>query len=220
MSVDPGTETHPFARIEAATALRRLGHAIVGHEVSDDVLRRLTQVVAAFIPEIERGAARSRPVDDMKRRLFEAPPPDGASMDHFPDCVVSGHANPMGIAITCRREGEDAVASVTLGAAFEGAPGRAHGGVVAAIFDDVMGFVLSMCQTPAFTGSLTVRYLAPTPVREPLEFRCRLDRREGRKLWLVGEARSGDDGVVASAEALFIAIPPERFGLTSPQGVR
>jgi acyl-coenzyme A thioesterase PaaI-like protein len=203
------------ARIETATALRHLGHAIVGHEVPDEVFERITAFVDTILPGLRAGAPRSRPVDDMKRRLFDAPPPDGASMDHFPDCVVSGQANPMGIAIGCQRQADDAVARVTLGAAFEGAPGRAHGGVVAAIFDDVMGFVLSMEQTPAFTGSLTVRYLAPTPVREPLEFRARLDRREDRKLWLVGEAFAGELQV-AAAEALFIAIPPERFGLARP----
>lgn len=201
------------ARVRAATALRRLGHALVGHEVPDAVLDRIADFADEVLPAITDGAPRSRPVDDMKRRLFESPAAEGESMDHFPDCVVSGPANPMGIAITCHRDGDDAVARVTLGAAFEGAPGRAHGGVVAAVFDDVMGFVLSMVQTPAFTGSLTIRYLAPTPVKEPLEFRARLDRRDGRKLWLVGEASSGDD-VVATAEALFIAIPPERFGIS------
>lgn len=200
------------ARIEAATLLRRLGHAFVGHEVDDATLRRLSEALHDVLPSIEAGRSRSRPVDDMKRRLFDSPPDDGATMDHFPDCVVSGMANPMGVAITVHRQGDDAVARVTLGAAFEGAPGRAHGGIVAAVFDDTMGFVLSMEATPAFTGSLTVSYRAPTPVGEELEFRCRLRERDGRKLWIDGTATVGDT-TVATAEALFIAIPPERFGI-------
>lgn len=56
-------------------------------------------------------------------------------------------------------------------------PARAHGGIVAAVFDDTMGFVLSMQGTPAFTGRLTDSYLAPTPVGEELEFRARLRER-------------------------------------------
>ncbi len=200
------------ARIEAATLLRRLGHAFVGHEVDDATLRRLSEALHDVLPAIESGRSRSRPVDDMKRRLFDNPPDDGATMDHFPDCVVSGMANPMGVAITVHRHGDDAVARVTLGAAFEGAPGRAHGGIVAAVFDDTMGFVLSMEKTPAFTGSLTVSYRAPTPVGEELEFRCRLRERNGRKLWIDGTATAGGT-TVATAEALFIAIPPERFGI-------
>ena len=202
------------SRVAAATALRRLGHAFVGHQVPDDVFARVTRGISALLPDIEAGAARSRPVDDMKRRLFESPPDDGASMDHFPDCVVSGQANPMGIAITVHREGDDAVATVNLGAAFEGAPGRAHGGIVASIFDDTMGFVLSMVQTPAFTGRLTVSYLAPTPLGVDITFRARLVSREGRKLLIGGEACHGDTRF-AEAEGLFISIPPDRFAAGS-----
>ena len=200
------------ARLRAGAELRRLGHAIVGHQVDDAVLQRISGFVHEVLPDVESGERRSRPVDHMKRRMFETPPADGEAMDHFPDCVVSGKANPMGVAMDVHREGEDAVARVTLGAAFEGAPGRAHGGVVAAIFDDTMGFVLSMQSTPAFTGQLTVSYRRPTPVGVELQFRARLARREGRKLWIEGEA-SHEGGVVAEAEGLFIAIPPERFGL-------
>jgi acyl-coenzyme A thioesterase PaaI-like protein len=147
----------------------------------------------------------------MKRRLFDDPPADGASMEHFPDCVVSGPANPMGIAIEVHRDGSDAVARVGLGRGFEGAPGRADGGVVAAVCDVSMGCVLSMERTPAFTGRLSVTYRAPTPVGVALEFRCRLRRRDGRKLLIEGEARH-EGALVAEAEGLFIAIPIERFG--------
>ncbi len=205
------------ARLAAADALRQLGHALVGHEVDDATFASIERWARDLLPTIEAGANRSRPVDDMKRRLFDDPPADGESMDHFPDCVVSGKANPMGIAIEVHREGDDAVARVALGAAFEGAPGRAHGGIVAAVFDDTMGFVLSMEKTPAFTGRLSVSYLAPTPVGEELEFRCRLGERDGRKLRIVGEARH-DDQVVAEAEGLFITIPIERFGGTTATG--
>lgn len=200
------------ARIEAATLLRRLGHAFVGHEVDEATLRHLSGALHDVLPAIEAGPSRSRPVDDMKRRLFDNPPDDGATMDHFPDCVVSGMANPMGVAITVHRQGDEAVARVALGAAFEGAPGRAHGGIIAAVFDDTMGFVLSMEKTAAFTGSLTVSYRAPAPVGEEMEFRCHLRERSGRKLWIDGTATAGG-ATVATAEALFIAIPPERFGI-------
>lgn len=212
IGVSPPTPDANEARRRAATALRRLGHAIVGHQVDDALLDDIESFARGVVQAVESGAPRSRPVHDMKRRLFEEPPEDGATMDHFPDCVVSGDANPMGIAMAVRREGDDAVARVTLGAAFEGAPGRAHGGIVAAIFDDTMGFVLSMQSTPAFTGKLSVSYRAPTPVGEELLFRARLRERSGRKLLIEGEAYACDTKV-ADAEGLFISIPPERFGL-------
>ncbi len=214
----PGPDQDPVAspeRIATATALRAIGHAIVGHHVDDEAFARLRAEVERFLAEIEHNPSRSRPVADMKRHLFEAPPPDGGTMEHYPDCVVSGPANPMGVAITAHREGDEAVATVALGAAFEGAPGRAHGGIVAAVFDDVLGFVLSMLETPAFTGRLSVSYLAPTPLGRPLEFRARLVQRHGRKITIEGEARDGET-CFARAEGLFISIPPERFAVGAP----
>ncbi len=89
-------------------------------------------------------------------------------------------------------------------------PERSHGGIVAAIFDDVLGYLLRFLQQPAYTGELTVRYLAPTPIREPLEFRARVERVEGRKIDTIAEAYAiGDDGErthVATGTARFISI--------------
>lgn len=200
----------PAERLAAAAALRRLGHAFVARDVPDIVLRTIARRVEGLLHEVESAPARQRPFHSMKQDLFAGPPPDGGTMDHFPDCIVSGQANPMGIAIRVFRDGDEAVARVALGAAFEGAPGRAHGGVVAAVFDDTMGFVLSMLRTPAYTGRLTVTYRAPTPIGEELEFRARLRERRGRKLVIDG--RAAHDGVtVAEAEGLFIAVDLDRF---------
>ena len=71
--------------------------------------------------------------------------------------------------IDVRFEAEEVIAIVVLRDAFEGAPGRAHGGIVAAAFDDVTGFVIGLLHEPAFTGELTVRYVKPVPVNTALE---------------------------------------------------
>lgn len=198
------------ARIKAAQALRTLGHEIVGHEVDDSVLEYIANTINNLLPEIQKAPKRSRQIIEMKKARFSQVPQDGQSVEHFPDCVVSGPANPLGIAARAWREGDQAVLRVKLGSAFEGAPGRAHGGVVAALFDDTMGFVLSILQTPAFTGRLTVSYLAPTPLNEEIEFRAWHTNIDGRKITMAGVA-SYQDKVIAKAEALFIAVSPERF---------
>jgi acyl-coenzyme A thioesterase PaaI-like protein len=208
------------ARIEAAEALRRLGNALVGHHVDDDYLLEMAKMADGMLTEVISGERRIRNVDDMKRYVWGLHPGEGARVDHFPDCVVSGTANPMGLGMTIWRDGEEAVARVRLGHAFEGAPGRAHGGVVAAIFDDVMGIVLTIQSTPAFTARLTVSYLAPVPIGVELEFRARQTWREDGKLFIAAEA-THDGAVLAEAEGLFIALPPERFGLPpAPEEVR
>ena len=203
------------ARIRAAEALRRLGHAVVGHDADPALLDRVAEAANATAETVEQGEQRNRPIESIKRRLWEAPPVNGGPMSHFDECVVSGTANPMGIAITVRRDGDEAVADFNLGAAFEGAPRRAHGGVVAAIFDDVMGYVLMLHRTPAFTGRLTVNYRAPVPVGIDMTVRARLEHRSGRKLFMTSEMLlTGDPEhpVICEAEGLFVAIPPERLG--------
>jgi len=205
-------------RDRAAAAMRRLGHAVVGHDADPALLDRIAELADRTAATVEEGQPRSRPIDSIKRRLWEDAPADGAQMSHFPECVVSGTANPMGIAIQVRREGAQAVADFNLGSAFEGAPQRAHGGVVAAIFDDVMGYVLVLERTPAFTGRLTVHYRAPVPMGVDMSVRGWLESRSGRKLLMRAEMRLADDPahpVICEADGLFIAIPPERFGLAA-----
>ncbi len=201
------------ARTRAAEVLRRLGHSFVRHDAPDALFERLIEAVGPLLDELETGRERDRSLANIGggASIGESPT-DGATLSHFPDCVVSGAANPMGIAIGVHCEAGDAVAEVTLGAAFEGAPGRAHGGVVAAIFDDVMGYVLSIHRVPAFTGRLEITYRAPTPIGVPLRFRAHLDRREDRKLHIsaTAHARDGDE-LLAEASATFIVIPIERF---------
>lgn len=196
-------------RGRAAAALRRLGHALVGHDADDDLLERVANAADRVAADLEQQPRRHRDLREFKRRLIDVPVPDGADIVHFDECFVSGPWNPMGIAIKVHREGDETVARVELGPAFEGAPGRSHGGIVAAIFDDVLGYLSAVHQEAAFTGELKVRYHAATPIGQPLEFRGRVVGREGRRILTAAEARA-DGEVVASAEAIFVAVDTSR----------
>jgi hypothetical protein len=120
------------ARLKAAAALRRLGHAIVSHEIDDEAFDRMTSTVEALVGPVEASPPRRRATPDLRGDLFAVPPPQGGVLgNRFADCIVTGAANPMGVAARMQRQGDEAVLHSTLGEAFEGAPGRAHGGVVA-----------------------------------------------------------------------------------------
>lgn len=207
------TEPDPSAtdpRARAAAALRRLGHALMGHEAAPDLLERVAAAADRVADDLEAEPPRQRDLLELKRRMFDVEVGEGERVVHFDECFVSGPWNPMGIAMDVRREGDEAVAEVDLGPAFEGAPGRSHGGIVAAVFDDVLGYMLTFLRQPGFTGELTVRYLAPTPIGQRLQFRARVTGREGRKIWTEAEATAADGSTVASATALFIAVDPGR----------
>ncbi len=193
------------ARLAAAAGLRALSHAFAAHDPEDDALAAIRETATELARRVEETPARDR-LALMRTR------PDGSVLGGrgFEDRAVGGWSNPTSLEIEVRYDNDEVVADVVLRRAFEGAPGRAHGGIVAAAFDDVTGFVIGKLQEPAFTGELTVRYVAPVPVDEPLEIRARLDGRERRKLFISAEARAGD-AVVATCRAIYITVDPARF---------
>lgn len=198
------------ARARAAAALRRFGHTLMDRQADDDLLARVTAAAERTTAELETAPRRTRDYLRIKQQFFPGDVGEGQRVVHFDECFVSGRWNPLGIGMQVRRDGDGVVATVNLGAAFEGAPGRAHGGIVAAIFDDVMGYLLSVHQIPAFTGELTVRYLAPTPMGVELTYRSWVLHRDGRRLLTEAEA-TADGDKIATATATFIEVDPSRF---------
>jgi acyl-coenzyme A thioesterase PaaI-like protein len=199
------------ARARAGLAIRDIGHALVGHHASIDTLEQLAHTLEQLTAQLSRGATRSRSEVRRDGQFGEAPP-DGSVMTTYDERPVSGRASPWGLDLEVVRDGDEAVASLTLRAAHEGAPGRSHGGIVAALFDDVYGFVLQIHSQSAFTGELWMRYEAGVPIGEPLSCRVRLDRREGRKMYMTGELTVvATAQVLARSTATFIAIEPGLF---------
>jgi acyl-coenzyme A thioesterase PaaI-like protein len=205
-----------MARVEAGRAIRDIGHALVGHHAPLEAIERVASVLDGLTAELLVGAPRNRS-QVSREGEWGGPPADGELLSTYDERPVSGRASPWGLDITVERQGDEIVSWVTLRSAHEGAPSRSHGGIVAALFDDVFGFVLTFLAEPAFTGELSIRYEAGTPIGVPLECRVRLAERAGRKLLMTGELRDGDK-VVARAKATFITIPREHFHQISTQG--
>jgi acyl-coenzyme A thioesterase PaaI-like protein len=194
------------ARREVADAVRSLAEALVGHDPGPDVLREAAGEARRLAGLVRAGPARPPTTFDLAGLdLSLEPVPDGADIAGPPDSLFSGQEHPAGMRARMWREGERAVAEVTLSQLEVGPPGRAHGGVVAGLCDDVVRGLLMVCGIPAFTASLTVNLRAPCPLGVPLRLEAWLDRREGRKLWArVRATAEGDE--VATAEALMITI--------------
>lgn len=118
-----------------------------------------------------------------------------------------GSANPVAPPIRMRVEGDRVVGDVRFDVRFEGNTGWAHGGFVAAGFDIIVVQAAKLSGRAGPTGSLSVRFLAPTPIGVDLRYEARFDRAEGRKLFAEGRLLRCDDGTV-TAEAQAIAIAP------------
>lgn len=73
---------------------------------------------------------------DLRATPADALPP------HHVECLGCGPGNPHGHHLHVRRDGGRVVSEHVFDARHVGAPGIAHGGAVAAVVDDLFGFVL------------------------------------------------------------------------------
>lgn len=203
-------------RLDAAAALRRLNDAFVAHDADDTLLVQIAAEARTATAALQRGERRDRAA--LLATHFGSLPADrpivealSTTENPMTDRAVCGTTNPISAECTFGYDGDEVVVHTTLGAAFEGAPRRSHGGMVAALFDDIASGVLPLVGVAAYTGELTVRYLGPVPIEEPLEFRARIDGHEGRKLRASADCIAGGS-VVATAQVLYITVDTSAFG--------
>ena len=203
------------ASIGVADQLRRGLHALIAGEHDVATLEQVRRDLDVALHALDASPPKHKELGKWESPDMIEPPAVDTPFTNSLTRPVSGPGNPWSIPLHVVRRGEEAVTVVTLGAGYEGAPERAHGGVVSAIFDDLCGFLLTLQRVIAFTASLTVNYHAGTPLHEPITYRGWVERTDGRKLYLKAECRRGDedpDGeLITSCEALFISIDPLSF---------
>ena len=112
--------------------------------------------------------------------------------------------------MSIREEDGTIIAEVTFPQAYEGPPGCVHGGYVAAIFDELLGATQSLSGAPGMTGTLSVRYESPTPLKTPLRLVGKISGVERRKIFTEGSCFAGDR-LTATAKGIFISIRPGQF---------
>ena len=113
--------------------------------------------------------------------------------------------------------GETATATGTLGPAYEGPPHHVHGGIIAAVLDQVLGHVPAALGRPGMTAYLNTTYERPTPLG-PVSVRARLVAQDGWKMTVTGELVLPDGEVSARAEGLFVVPRWARQFVGTPTG--
>lgn len=193
------------AQDEAAAAVRRLAHALVARVGDDAVLAEIATAASRLAAQLEQHPRLERAPDALRADRADGPPADGAVVEHFDRCPVSGPANPFATDIVARRVGDEVRCTVTLGPGCEGPPGHAHGGVIAALFDDATAFLMRIVDETCMASELTVHYRRPVPIGALLEIDARVAGRDGRRIHTEAEMRHGDT-VVARATCVKVNV--------------
>lgn len=123
---------------------------------------------------------------------------------------TSGSTNPIAPPMSPRIVGDRIVATVRFNEAYQGPPSVVHGGFVAAVLDEALGRTRHLTDRNVVTGSLSVRYVRPTPINVELSIEAWIADVQERKMISRGRICNGDT-VVAEAEGVFVFMKRERF---------
>lgn len=128
-------------------------------------------------------------------------------------CFVCGVENTFGLHMKFYSDGDDSVVSEFLvPEQYQGYPGVVHGGIIAAMLDEVSGRVFMNDDHNKFyvTAELKIRYRKPVPTGETLILRGKRDPdggKKGRVAFATGEIWNKKDELLASADIVVVEIP-------------
>jgi acyl-coenzyme A thioesterase PaaI-like protein len=201
--------TDQGSRQRLAEALRPLIDLTVAAVLDEQAIEDAAAAVEAVTTRLSEQAGPGK-------RVRQPPDASRPPVEFFPTSPVMGVINP--VAPPVRLHVVDGVdggyreirADVNFGYAYEGPPTCVHGGVIAAAFDEVLGAANMVAGNPAMTGTLTVRYRSPTPLRTDLRMEARCLGRDGRKIRTWAAMYHGDL-MTAEAEGIFVEVRPDRF---------
>lgn len=132
------------------------------------------------------------------------PPTGWQKIPSYSTCFVCGRDNPSGLKIDFYGRGDEVVAKFSIQDGLCGYKGIVHGGIVAAILDEGMGWtgwlLLGKCY---LTIELKVRYIAPVRPCEEYIFRGKFLRKVGKIYVAMGEIVDSTSSVVACGEGKY-----------------
>ena len=127
-------------------------------------------------------------------------------------CFVCGVENPIGLKLRFDKSANgEVVAECVLGEEYQGYPGVVHGGIVAAMLDEMAGRTQMGGNPPRFlyTAKMEIRYRQNVPIGQ----RLRLVGKSGKSRRRMATASSAifdqNDNVLAEADVLLVDVPEQ-----------
>jgi acyl-coenzyme A thioesterase PaaI-like protein len=142
-------------------------------------------------------------------------PAAGERIDsHYRMCLGCGADHPGGLHLVVHAgDGVSTVGELTISDYHQGAPGLAHGGIIATAMDEMMGSLQILLRVPAVTAHLETDFRQPVPVGSRLIITARVTDIRGRKVMSEAVARLGSDSgpIAVTASAVFVQVGVEHF---------
>ena len=127
------------------------------------------------------------------------------------NCFACGSLNEHGLGMTIHIDHGRAWSELTLEPRFEGWAGVAHGGILATLLDEVMGWTMAADDDWGVTARLAVDYRKPVLVGSRLRVEGWITRARRRVVETSGRVVDRSDGTeLASATATYVLVGEER----------
>jgi uncharacterized protein (TIGR00369 family) len=129
-------------------------------------------------------------------------------------CFVCGLKNPAGLKTSFYEvEGDQLVALFTPCEQHQGYPGRLHGGISAAILDEVIGRAMNINHDDVWgvTVEINIRYKKPVPLDQELRVVGRITNQRSRMYEGTGEILLPDGEVAVEGYGKYIRLPLEQI---------
>lgn len=180
-------------------AARRLANNLLSRDTSTDALATLANHLEMCNSQIEQQPLIGGRKDWINQQHYHDL--DGLSCENSP---LIGKSSWVGPVLKIWIEDGEGRAEVNFDWRFEGPLYCVHGGYIAAIFDEFLGWAQMLSGGSGATKHLAVTYHKPTPLHTDLLLKARLTAVENRKIRVSGEMYAGKV-LTASAEGLFIS---------------
>jgi len=123
-------------------------------------------------------------------------------------CFICGSENPHNLGLHWYVNEKGVVSSeFTLTLAQQGPPGYAHGGLSAAVLDEVMGAAVSQAGFTVAAAKIEVNYRKPVPLGTLITTKGYVTRRVRRKVYARGEICLHDGTLLVEGKGLFVIAP-------------
>lgn len=103
-----------------------------------------------------------------------------------------------------------------LGDEAEGPPSHAHGGILAAILDEALGFLAWYAGFSVVLARLTTHNRRMVPLHTVLFVEAKIARTEGRKVFVEGRIIDAMGRVYVESDCLFVTVDLDRFRAAEP----
>ena len=191
-------------------ATRRLMKAVRLIDTSDEVVSQLSRKISDIASEAEKytysGVTAQGSLKNDNNPIERR---DQNPSEFFPYSPAVGPFNPIApplkVEVTNAGKYKEIRAFGKLDGVYVGPPDLVQGGVIALLFDDIMGSVLVVNNCGAMTGTLEVRYEKPTPINKELLWTGKIEKIEGRKIHVSAELWE-EETRTATAKGVFVKV--------------